>query len=332
MNHTCSHAPSRTIQKDAVVFVVCRKGSGHNIVSQFSVLAQDINLNVLEIGNKHGLPVICLHGLRDTAHALIPVFTQSWQDPPYRILLPELRGHGTSDESSAYTMPNFLMDLSAVIDHIDADQVALIGHSLGGHVVTQFAALWPERVRALVIIEGLGPPQSSHQRDERDEMQAYRHMIERRLKKRSSQPMASLKEALCRLQKNNPRLNSVEAERLVAHLTRRAPNGQGVTWAFDSTASSVFIGSSTETNQKYWRQIQAPVCLISGTRSFEYWRQQMSADRDTGKFAQGELEHRAQQFKQHEHHRFEHSGHMVHYDEPLQLGRVCRAFLEKHYV
>tara|TARA_B100000959_G_scaffold259630_1_gene295392 strand:- start:529 stop:1218 length:690 start_codon:yes stop_codon:yes gene_type:complete len=229
-------------------------------------------------------------------------------------------------------MPNFLMDLLAVINHIDAKQVALIGHSLGGHVVTKFAALWPERVCALVNIEGLGPPQGSLERDERGEIQAYRQMMERRLTSRSAQPMTNLKEALRRLQKNNPRLNPEEAERLITHLTRSAANGQGVTWAFDSTASSVFIGSSTETNQKFWRQIQAPVCLISGALSFEYWRQQMNADRDTGIFAQGELEYRAQQFKHHEHHRFEQSGHMVHYDEPLQLGRVCRAFLEKHYV
>ncbi len=300
---------------------------------EFQINVQGVRINVLEFGSPNGKPVLCIHGLRDTAHALLPIFSNGWAgELPYRILIPELRGHGLSGETDAYAMPNFLQDVLALIEHEKLDHVALFGHSLGGHIATKVAAMWPELTSTLMVVEGLGPPARPHAGDERLEVHTYRQMLENRLLPRSSKSMPSLADATLRLLRNNPRLDPQEADRLAPHLTRELPGGDGLTWAFDSRAASVFIGSGHLENEKFWRQIQAPTCIVSGTLSYEYWGQQTSTDDFTGKFAEGEMENRAAQFTNHEHHWFDHSGHMVHYDEPNRLGLLCRKFLEKHYV
>ena len=298
-------------------------------IREVTVATGELNLNVLDMGNPDGLPIICVHGLRDTAHALIPALT--WPDASYRVLLPELRGHGGSDATDAFAMPNFLQDVIAVANHFNLDRFALFGHSLGGHVTSKVAALWPERVTALIIVEGLGPPRRPHEGDPARELEAYRAMLETRLITKTQRPMADLQDAIQRLVRNNPRLSSTEAERLAPHLTKPARDG-GYIWSFDSRAAGVFIGSSALENTRFWQAVQAPACIIAGALSHEYWGREMADPDFTGRFAEGEMEARAANFSQHELHWFEHSGHMVHYDEPERLRQVTRAFLEKHYV
>ena len=288
----------------------------------------ELTLNVLEIGNPDGLPVICVHGLRDTAHALIP--SLSFDESQYRFILPELRGHGQSDPTDAFAMPNFLQDVLSVAEHFHLDRFALFGHSLGGHVTSKFAALWPERVSALVIVEGLGPPRRPHEGDPTLELQAYRFMLENRLALKPPKVMPDLADAARRLLRNNPRLDACEADRLIPYLT--SPVKDGFVWSFDNRAASVFIGQTSAENQKFWNAVKAPTCVIAGTLSYEYWGREFDSSGFTGKFAEGEMEARAAHFQKHEFHWFDHSGHMVHYDEPERLNQVTRTFLEKHYV
>ncbi|MEM9624403.1 MAG: alpha/beta hydrolase, partial [Pseudomonadota bacterium] len=99
----------------------------------------------------------------------------------------------------------------------------------------------------------------------------------------------------------------------------------------DKRASSVFLGTSEEENSLHWRNIEAPTCLISGSLSWEYWGREVLTDGSSGHFAEGEMEQRLAHFRHAEHHWFEHSGHMVHYDEPERLTQLTQQFLERHY-
>ena len=51
-----------------------------------------------------------------------------------------------------------MLDLANLIDALGPEPVTLVGHSLGGSVTVMYAGIYPERVRKLVSIEGLGPP------------------------------------------------------------------------------------------------------------------------------------------------------------------------------
>jgi len=254
------------------------------------------------------------------------------QHAGYRILLPELRGHGRSGRSDGYAMPNFLLDLHTVIEQLDVPTCALFGHSLGGHIVTKFAALFPERITSLLVVEGLGPPRRPHEGDPVAELQAYRHMLLQRGAPalRASRALADLQDATDRLRRNNPRLSAPQAADIAGHLVETV-HGE-LKWAFDPRANSVFIGASNADNVRFWRQVTAPTCVISGALSYEYWGREMASPNFDGHFAAGEMEARAANFIHHEHHWFEQSGHMIHYDEPDRLGTLCRHFLEQNHV
>ncbi len=71
--------------------------------------------------------------------------------PTWRVIALDQRGHGHSDHAPSYTRGDYLGDLAALFERLKIDQAVLLGNSLGGVNAFQFAALYPERVRALVI-------------------------------------------------------------------------------------------------------------------------------------------------------------------------------------
>ncbi|MEM7079789.1 MAG: alpha/beta hydrolase [Pseudomonadota bacterium] len=300
----------------------------HHQLEQHGVVVAVTELN--PPGSHSNAPtVVMVHGLRDTAEALRSI-AQRYVAAGYRVLLPHLRGHGRSGHADHYAMPSFLLDLAQVYDTLCKAPVALFGHSLGGHIVSKYAALFPEQIRAAMIIEGLGPPTRRHEGDEAAEIAAYRFMLQARTQRGKARSYQDLQQVSERLLHNNPRMSPALAAHIAPHLTRTTP--EGLTWNFDPIANSVFIGSSQAENAKFWRQVQCPTCLISGTLSYEYWGREMADPDFSGRFAEGEMEQRAKNFAHHEHHWFEHSGHMVHYDEPDRLADVTTAFLEQYHV
>jgi len=103
-------------------------------------------------------PLLALHGWLDNAatfDALAPLLSQRWQ-----VVALDLRGHGRSSHIAAggwYHYVDYFDDIRATIDHCGWPRVDLLGHSLGGTLASLFAALYPERVGELLLIEALGP-------------------------------------------------------------------------------------------------------------------------------------------------------------------------------
>src|SRR5436305_1578948 len=72
-----------------------------------------------------------------------------------RVIAPELRGHGHSDDPEAlpYTMDGLVDDLETVLKELDVQRpFSLISHSFGGAVATEYALRHPEDVGSLVLI------------------------------------------------------------------------------------------------------------------------------------------------------------------------------------
>ena len=75
--------------------------------------------------------------------------------PGVPLLAPDLRGRGRSaDLPGPYGMARHVEDVLAALDRTGAGRVVLAGHSMGGFVALAFAARHPERVSALVLVEG----------------------------------------------------------------------------------------------------------------------------------------------------------------------------------
>jgi pimeloyl-ACP methyl ester carboxylesterase len=100
-----------------------------------------------------GLPVVLLHGY--------PFNRSMWREqvealaPGYRVIAPDLRGHGqtepTADEPA--TMQEMALDVAALLDELGLKRVTLCGLSMGGYVALAFHQKFPLRVRSLVLAD-----------------------------------------------------------------------------------------------------------------------------------------------------------------------------------
>ena len=101
-----------------------------------------------------GPPLVLCHGLSGDTQAWVnqlPAFSQR-----YQVVTWDARGHGRSDspaDPAAYGLSQFAEDLRALLDHLGIEQTCLAGHSMGGGVATRFAVTYPQRVKALLIID-----------------------------------------------------------------------------------------------------------------------------------------------------------------------------------
>ena len=76
------------------------------------------------------------------------------------VVAPDLRGHGSSDRTSGYSLELVRDDVVGLADALRLDRFALVGHSLGASVAVLVAEAAPHRVTALVL-EDAGPPTGS---------------------------------------------------------------------------------------------------------------------------------------------------------------------------
>ncbi|MCP2339249.1 alpha/beta fold hydrolase [Actinomadura rupiterrae] len=108
-------------------------------------------LSYLDFGGP-GRPLLALHGHLYEADTWTPL-AQALA-PQWRIIAPDQRGHGDSDRAASYTRDDYVNDAIAVLDHLGIQQAVTLGHSGGGITAFQIAARHPDRVTAIVNIEG----------------------------------------------------------------------------------------------------------------------------------------------------------------------------------
>jgi pimeloyl-ACP methyl ester carboxylesterase len=85
----------------------------------------------------------------------------SWQgqvpalSKTYRVITLDLPGHGRSGMPKAFSMEVFARAIEAVRIEAKVDKAVLAGHSMGTPVIRKYALMYPERVAALVLVDGL---------------------------------------------------------------------------------------------------------------------------------------------------------------------------------
>jgi lipase len=101
-------------------------------------------------------PVVCLHGI--TAQHRAFNAAARYLGPSRGLIGVDLRGRGDSDKpESGYGLETHASDVVRVFDHLGIDQAILIGHSMGAFVALKTALASPDRVRALVLLDGGWP-------------------------------------------------------------------------------------------------------------------------------------------------------------------------------
>ena len=126
--------------------------SGNGAPTEAWADVRDLRMRYLDWGGD-GPMLLALHGLASSGHwydLVAPLLRDR-----FRIIAPDQRGHGqTTNAPTGYDWQSLSDDLAALLDLLEAPEVFVIGHSWGGHVSSNFAAHYPQRVKRQVMIDG----------------------------------------------------------------------------------------------------------------------------------------------------------------------------------
>jgi len=122
------------------------------------IRAGELDIGYVEQGRADAMPVVLLHGWPYDIHsfaAVAPILTAAG----YRVVVPYLRGYGTTRFVSTETLRNgqpaaLALDVVTLMDALKIDKAVIGGFDWGARSADIVAALWPERVKALVSVSG----------------------------------------------------------------------------------------------------------------------------------------------------------------------------------
>ena len=117
-----------------------------------------MNVGYAEAGPADGGPVILLHGWPYDIHSFVDV-APLLASAGYRVIVPYLRGYGTTRFLSTETFRNgqpsaVAVDITALMDALKIDKAVIAGFDWGARTANIIAALWPERCKTMVSVSG----------------------------------------------------------------------------------------------------------------------------------------------------------------------------------
>jgi pimeloyl-ACP methyl ester carboxylesterase len=100
-----------------------------------------------------GEPLLLLHGGGGAGVNWKLIFDFDAPPPGYRLIVPDLRGHGRStNPSPALTFRQLALDVVALFDHLGVERFKAVGLSMGAKTLLHIATRQPERAEAMVLV------------------------------------------------------------------------------------------------------------------------------------------------------------------------------------
>jgi pimeloyl-ACP methyl ester carboxylesterase len=284
--------------------------------SQF-YFSQRLRLHYVDWGNESAPPLLLIHGGRD--HCRNWDWVAEKLRARYHIVAPDLRGHGDSDHAAGggYNEINYVYDIAQLVLQKRMAPVTIIAHSLGGSIALLYAGLFPETVKKVVAIEGLGPSPTMLKRMRETPIAGrMRKWIEekREYAGRSPRRYATLEDAIARMTEENKHLTPEQARHLTIHGAIQNEDGT-YSWKFDPAVrmGGGPAGLPPEEQRQIWERITAPALLIRGTES---WASDPVADGRIKHFQNARLVN------------IEGAGHWSHHDRFDVFMETVEKFLE----
>ncbi len=280
-----------------------------------SFMSQRLKLHYAAWGHPAHPPLLLLHGGRD--HCRSWDWVAARLSDRYRIIAPDLRGHGDSAWSpdGDYSLMAYLYDLAQLIHQLKLAPLSIIAHSLGGNIALRYSGLFPENVSRLVAIEGLGPsPAMIARREETPVANRWRAWIEekRQAAGRTPRRYRDLDEALARMKSENSYLTDDQARHLTAHGISQNEDGT-YSWKFDNYLRVWPPLDLTPTQvADLWASISCPTLLCYGEKSWA---------------SNPEKDGRAAHFKAARTVSFPDAGHWLHHDRFEMFMETVEGFL-----
>jgi pimeloyl-ACP methyl ester carboxylesterase len=135
-----------------------KPGTNTSFASLKQIDAGVLNVGYAEAGPADGPVVVLLHGWPYDIHSFVDV-APLLASAGYRVIVPYLRGYGTTRFLSSETVRNgqqsaVAADIIALMDALGIEQATIGGFDWGARTANIIAALWPERCKAMVSVSG----------------------------------------------------------------------------------------------------------------------------------------------------------------------------------
>lgn len=233
-----------------------------------------------------------------------------WAERPIAAL--DWRGFGQTPGptgADCYYFPDYLGDLDAVVHALSPDHpIDLLGHSMGGNVVTMYTGARPTKIRRLVNLEGFGMPATSP--DEAPDR--YTRWLDELRTPMQLKSYDSLEGVAGRLRANNPRIRPDRALWLAQHWARE----EGGRWVINADPAHKRVNPllyRVEEVKALWARITCPVLVIEGLQT-EYFAL------FGGRYTREEFLTRAEAMADWRLEGLDDAGHMLHHDQPEALA------------
>ena len=265
-------------------------------------------------------PLFLMHGWMDVGASFQFVVDAMAQDR--WVLAPDWRGYGltTGPATDNYWFPDYLADLDSLIDHFSPHTpIDLVGHSMGGNVVMQYAGVRPERIRRLVNLEGFGMGKTRSENAPKRLVQWLNELKAQRAGDLALSTYKDIEGVVRRLMKNNPRLTLDKAQWLAQHWSGLQEDGR---WHIRGDGAHKVVNAHLHRVEEVlalYERITAPTLVIEAEEcDLNKWWQ--------GKYTIKEFHERLDHVPQCQRAFVADAGHMLHHDQP----EVVAALIEKH--
>jgi lipase len=111
-----------------------------------------VQLHLHEWGDASAPPVVCLHGINAHGRRFRRLAEERLASR-FRVLTPDLRGHGSSGWDPPWTIATHAHDLLETLDDLGIRNADFVGHSFGGRLILELAVLDPDRVGRAALLD-----------------------------------------------------------------------------------------------------------------------------------------------------------------------------------
>ncbi|HZU73806.1 MAG TPA: alpha/beta hydrolase [Acidimicrobiales bacterium] len=273
-----------------------------------------VRLRVWEWGDEDAPAVICVHGAHDHGRmfdGLGPALARMG----YRVVAPDVRGHGDSDRiSSGHLWHMAALDLCLLARHL-GPPVGMVGHSFGGGQAMFTAGVWPELVRWVVNLDGLGPPEGDFGGFDLAEGCANSLAAIERVLFSAPRLYPSLEDMVERRRRVNTRLPEDWVRHLVRHGARQVEGG--FAWKTDPMFN---VGLPDDFGPEYLEaensMISCPLLVLTGSEP-DTWSE----------LTPEQVERRLAPLRTARHRVVAEAGHYVHIEQPESVLDAIAGFV-----
>jgi len=233
----------------------------------------------------------------------------------HKVIAPDLRGHGHSEHvgpSGRYHARDFVGDLEGILSEVNTEPVTLVGHSLGSMIAVLYAAVRPERISRLILVEPTLPPAHDYPQTFAEQIGAHlRHLNTAR----HHAVMADLTVAVERLHQAIPAMSEEMVQRMAKRLTKQEVGGFVWRWdvRLDTHHEAMLEGLGQKEYLGMLNRIQAPITVVYGASS-GWIKQEEKA------LIQTALPNTSPMLLR--------GGHNLHIDAPLSLAKIILQTVE----